>query len=438
MERPMSETKSEGKNRGSDFLKTILEYTPMGQKEAVKLGVDTVLKFFANPTKGGKMPTPEDAFKFMMLCRARQLDPWLGDAYLLGYDTKQGDSWVAQFDIITAHQALLKRAEASSQYLGMESGIIVADIVYEDTPGLPSFQSTEYPQAVQFDPRTLREQVGDFWYEGQVVLGGWAKVHRKDKDIPAYERLKRSVFDKEASRWRKDPAGMIAKVAEAHALRRAFPNELSGMYTHDEHRAQLIDHKEESQPKSRGDSIPTLEHHPDAGAQFAENLNAAKESDADKAPAKTQKKKSDSKKAKTKKADPKPKSDPKPEPKKEKEKEEQPPEDTAQIPVNQDRPEADPLEGMFDQQDPEQDPTDEDESGSDDADDQSEWLDDLSPEENRHLLQFRMDLEGCTDIPGIKDLLTSWIQTHTENQNLSRDKFWTAVKARANEKIQSF
>merc|ERR1711991_914366 len=58
---------------------------------------------------------------FLMLCRARKLNPFEGDAYLVGYDSKDG----AKFSLITSHQALLKRAELCQQFDGMESGLIL-------------------------------------------------------------------------------------------------------------------------------------------------------------------------------------------------------------------------------------------------------------------------------------------------------------------------
>lgn len=221
------------KGNGKKWQLTELVYTPKGEAEAITLAAVTTHKFLANPTAGGKMPTLEDCFKFNQLCKAQRINPWAGDAYLLGYDTRNG----AKFEMITAHQALLKRADLHPEYDGMESGIIIADIV--DVEGVeptkyPSIFCSSYEHAVRFDPATIREVPGDLWWAGQVVIGGWAKVYRRDRSRASYERLKREVFDKRKSRWLADFAGMMAKVAEAHALREAFPSEIGGLYLAEE------------------------------------------------------------------------------------------------------------------------------------------------------------------------------------------------------------
>jgi phage recombination protein Bet len=181
-------------------------YTPLGATETVTLKYGMTRKYFCRPTKRGVAPPEVEVVKFIMLCKARGLDPWVGDAWLLGYDGQNGP----EFSLITAHQAILKRAELSPEFNGMESGVIVksGDVI------------------------TQRE--GDIVFDGESLLGGWAKVYRRDRQKVFFDALKFSVYDKGFSRWKADPAGMIVKCAEASALRKAFPSQTGGMYTKEE------------------------------------------------------------------------------------------------------------------------------------------------------------------------------------------------------------
>src|SRR5688572_2077574 len=104
----------------------------------------------------------------MMICRQRALNPWVGDAYLLGYETRNyGDKW----SIVVAIQALLKRAEINAQFDGIESGVVVVTTGGE-----------------------IIERAGDLFYDGEDLVGGWAKVYRKDRSRPFYQRLRLSTY----------------------------------------------------------------------------------------------------------------------------------------------------------------------------------------------------------------------------------------------------
>jgi phage recombination protein Bet len=181
-------------------------YMPLGEQTEIELTVDVVRKFLARPTKKGNMPEIADIVKFMMLCKARELNPWVGDAFLVGYDTNDGP----EFNLLTSHQALLKRAERNKQYDGMESGVVVK--VGEK----------------------IERRDGSLTYDGDVLIGGWARTFRKDRAKPTFKTLKLSAYDAHRARWKTDPAGMIVKCAEAAALRADFPTQLGGLYTHEE------------------------------------------------------------------------------------------------------------------------------------------------------------------------------------------------------------
>lgn len=183
-----------------------ITYVPLGSKNTIDLTIGMVRKFLCTPTRQGNQPTEADIVRFMMLCKARELDPWAGDAYLTGYDTQDGPV----FSLIPAAQALLKRAEISPEYDGMESGVII-----------------KKGDAIEY-----RE--GDLILDGETLVGGWARCFRKDRKHPSFDALKLSTFDTKKSRWAKDPAGMIVKCAESSVLRKSFPTQLGGLYTREE------------------------------------------------------------------------------------------------------------------------------------------------------------------------------------------------------------
>lgn len=178
-------------------------YMPFQAAEKITLTAGMVVKFLCKPTKRGFTCSAEQAVRFMMLCKARALNPWEGDAFLVGYDGNDGP----EFNLITAHQAFLKRAEAHPEFEGMESGVMLMD-----------------------DNGVITETQGDFIPPKLNLVGGWAKVWRKDRKFPCYRRLNRQVFDKGFSVWKSNPAGMIVKCAEMDSLRSSFPNSLAGMY----------------------------------------------------------------------------------------------------------------------------------------------------------------------------------------------------------------
>jgi phage recombination protein Bet len=182
------------------------EWIPIGETEPIKMSAGLVKKYFATPTKNGYKPSDEMVMEFLMIMAARKLNPWVGDAWIIGYDSKEGP----QFSIVTAYQALAKRAEMHPEYDGIEWGVIV-----------------------EVDGK-YREVEGAFHGPDEKLVGAWAKVYRKDRGRPFVAKVQRAPYDKGYSQWKVNPAWMIAKVARAAAMREAFPLELGGLYTEED------------------------------------------------------------------------------------------------------------------------------------------------------------------------------------------------------------
>lgn len=179
------------------------EYIPFGAQDKIKLSIEMVKNLIAVKTKSGKTCSETDAIKFVAMCQARRLNPFEGDAFLIGYEDKDG---VPKYSLITAHQAFLKRAEMHPEFDGMKSGIII------ERDG------------------EVRDLEGDFYMEGDKLLGGWATVFFKNRKQPMHKRIRLKRFQKSFGIWQEDPAGMICKCAEADALRSSFPTMLGGLY----------------------------------------------------------------------------------------------------------------------------------------------------------------------------------------------------------------
>ena len=182
----------------------LCEFTPLGESSAIKLSVPIIKRLIS----AGDNVTPEDCTKFLMLCRSRLLNPFTGDAYLVKYGPNA--------QLIVSYQALLKRAEASGQFDGLQSGIIIA---------------------VRDDNEVIVDKMhrpGITTLPGETVIGGWASVHRKDMSYASDSEAILSTYNTGKRWWAKDPNLMIVKVAKAAALREAFPSECGGLYTSDE------------------------------------------------------------------------------------------------------------------------------------------------------------------------------------------------------------
>ncbi len=183
-----------------------ITYVPFGESKEITLKLSHVENFIQVRTKSGVSASKEDIVKFVMLCKAQLLNPWVRDAYLVGYDGHDGPT----FSLIVAYQALAKRAEANEAYDGIDAGIIV-----------------------EFEGKII-DRVGAFSHPGENLIGAWAKCYRKDRSHPFEVRIKRESYDKRRSRWKDDPEGMLVKVARAASLREAFPTIVGGLYVEEE------------------------------------------------------------------------------------------------------------------------------------------------------------------------------------------------------------
>lgn len=159
---------------------------------------------------GTDSPITIQEFKFFSeLCKVRGLNPFLKEAYCIKYGNQPAQ-------IVVGKDAIIKRAVLNPEFDGIESGVIV---IKDDN---------------------ITERKGCFVAPNENLVGGWAKVYRKNWTHPTYcsvgleQVASRKKDGSLNSMWASKPATMVEKVAKVRALRETFIENLGGLYDADE------------------------------------------------------------------------------------------------------------------------------------------------------------------------------------------------------------
>lgn len=175
----------------------------------VQLSINLVKRYLSgdNPNV-----TESEIIYFMKLCKARGLNPYIRDAYLIKYGNQPAA-------IIVAKDAVEKRAIQNPEYDGKEVGIYV--------------ENKETGELIKREGSILRKNKEE-------LVGAWCTVYRKDwkypitKEVNFDEYIQKKKDGTPNTNWENRPVTMITKVAIVQALREAFIEELSGMYEAEE------------------------------------------------------------------------------------------------------------------------------------------------------------------------------------------------------------
>lgn len=168
--------------------------------EEVKLSGVIIKEYLVS---GNGKVTDQEVVMFLNLCKFQHLNPFLKEAFLIKFGDKPAD-------IIVSKEAFMKRAESHPQFDGFEAGIVVQR----------KDELVEIEGAVK-----LKEDI---------LVGGWAKIYRKDRNKANKSVVDFSEFSKGQATWKTMPQNMIRKVAIVNALRETFPDYLGSMYTEDD------------------------------------------------------------------------------------------------------------------------------------------------------------------------------------------------------------
>lgn len=191
----------------------VTQWTP--QQKAI---VDAAGLVFTYPDyhdrAGERVPaSPAVVEKFLAICRRTGLDPLARQVYCIGRAGKNGIEWSIQ----TGIDGFRVVAERSKKYSGQDPfEWLTAEHGWVDV-FVPALHGA-HPLAAR--ARVYRSDWPDT--RPAVAVAEWgAYVQTKYNGDPV-------------AMWKQNGAGQLAKCAEALAIRKAFPQDLSGVYTDDE------------------------------------------------------------------------------------------------------------------------------------------------------------------------------------------------------------
>jgi len=156
--------------------------------------------------------TNDELMLFMQQCKRTRLDPFSGQIHAVKRKVKDGDRWVEKLSCQVAIDGLRLIADRTEKYIGQTSTMWCdSDGVWRDV-----WLKKSPPAAAKVG--IYREGFKD------VIVG-----------IARYDSYAQKKSDgTPTAMWARMPDVMLAKCAEALALRKAFPHEMSGIYTEEE------------------------------------------------------------------------------------------------------------------------------------------------------------------------------------------------------------
>lgn len=198
-----------------------------------------------------------DLLVFFHVCQRTGLDPFARQIHMVSRNAKdENDRWVKRWTIQT----------------GIDGFRLIADRADRRDGTMREYEDTLWADA--------EGNWSDVWTKASAPTAAKVTVTRHGKRFSGTVLYREYVQTKRngdpTSMWARMPANQLAKCAEAAALRKAYPQDLSGVYTDDE-MGQADNHQQSArQPSGLAAALAEDKPaEPDAETELAEHAEAA-------------------------------------------------------------------------------------------------------------------------------------------------------------------